>query len=270
MKHDLSGYVIMSDVDGTLITQDGNIPKRNVEAISRFVEKGGKFAIASGRPPRWVKYLAEALPVNAPCALINGCVLYDFQQQKTLWQHPLPDYAKEYADQLQDMPPEVGVIVMTMNGYYNIRSENELVRMLLERRKSKNTKPVNWRSIQEDWFHVVLMVPEACFEESMSCLAKKELPGVRFIPSGFSFIEMMPAHVNKGTALEKLARLGGYDISRIAAIGDFYNDVEMIKAAGIGAAVAGAPDEVKACAGFIAGPCENGAIADLVEYLESI
>jgi Cof subfamily protein (haloacid dehalogenase superfamily) len=260
----------MSDVDGTLITPDGAVPPRNIEAITRFVDKGGKFAIATGRSPMWIRYLVEALPVNAPCAAINGCILYDFGSEMSLWEQPLPVYTHAYVDELTDMSPQIGMVVMTKDNYYNIRNETALVQRLMKSRRSAYVDPVDWRSVRDDWFKVLLLIPDGYFDSSMAYLAKKTCPGVRFTPSGYNIIEMMPDTVNKGTALLKLAEISGYDMARIAAIGDFYNDIEMLETAGIGAAVGDAPDAVRSRADLVLGPCAGGAVADLIEHLEHI
>jgi len=52
------------------------------------------------------------------------------------------------------------------------------------------------------------------------------------------------------------------------AIGDYYNDLEMLGLAGISAAPSDAPEDIKAAADLIVGPCAKGALADLVEHLE--
>ncbi|MCL2034037.1 MAG: HAD family hydrolase, partial [Oscillospiraceae bacterium] len=57
---------------------------------------------------------------------------------------------------------------------------------------------------------------------------------------------------------------------RIAAIGDYYNDLEMLEYAGVGATVEEALDEIKGACDFVAGKCEDGAVADFIEYLESM
>ena len=51
------------------------------------------------------------------------------------------------------------------------------------------------------------------------------------------------------------------------AIGDYYNDLEMIQTADIGAALVDSPDEVKAVATVVVGSVQNGAVADFIDYL---
>jgi hydroxymethylpyrimidine pyrophosphatase-like HAD family hydrolase len=85
-----------------------------------------------------------------------------------------------------------------------------------------------------------------------------------------TLIEMLPEHSSKGEALAKLVELGQVERENIVAIGDFYNDLDMIQYAGIGVAVANAPDDIKAQADLVVGHCRDGAVADVIEYIEKL
>ena len=54
---------------------------------------------------------------------------------------------------------------------------------------------------------------------------------------------------------------------KIFAIGDYFNDIEMLKTADISAAVKDSPEEVQCCADYITQSCEDGAVADFIDYL---
>ena len=66
-----------------------------------------------------------------------------------------------------------------------------------------------------------------------------------------------------------LADLLGISYDRIMGIGDYYNDLELIKTAAVGAATDGAPNDVKSAADVVVvGRSGDGAVADFIEYLE--
>ena len=67
-----------------------------------------------------------------------------------------------------------------------------------------------------------------------------------------TYLEILPAGVNKGAALKEVSKITGVPLSDIAAFGDSNNDIEMLKAAGLGVAVGNALDGVKAVAGYVA------------------
>jgi Cof subfamily protein (haloacid dehalogenase superfamily) len=267
----LSDYVVMSDIDGTLIHQDGTIPTRNREAIARFQAKGGRFGIATGRSPMWTANFARQVGVNLPCVCFNGGSLYDFERDVSLMEEPLPDTAKAYAEILREIPFPVGMIAMTRDSYKNISEEHALVEELLRRRQVAYTATVDWREITEPWYKILLVLPDGRYGDTMAFLEaqKSRFTGVRFTTTTYSLVEMLPAHITKGYALEILMAQMGLRREQLACIGDFYNDFEMIQLAGIGAATAEAPEEIRAAADFITGSYKQGAVADLIEYLEA-
>ena len=64
MEKSLSHYLIVTDIDDTLLPHDGEIPKRNLEAIHRFQQKGGKFTFATGRSHYHCAELYKTLGIN--------------------------------------------------------------------------------------------------------------------------------------------------------------------------------------------------------------
>jgi hydroxymethylpyrimidine pyrophosphatase-like HAD family hydrolase len=101
-------------------------------------------------------------------------------------------------------------------------------------------------------------------------MARQHYEGTRLVRTTDTLVELLPENSNKGSAIRQLVELGYTKQECIAAIGDYYNDIEMIAYAGIGTATGEAPDDIKAMAKFVAGPSTGGAVADLVEYLERI
>ena len=85
-----------------------------------------------------------------------------------------------------------------------------------------------------------------------------------------NYIEQMPTGVSKAEALKKLCGILGIKDGKFFAIGDYYNDVEMLKCADISAAPLEAPEDVKIAASTVVGSAAEGAVADFIEYLEEI
>ena len=73
------GYLILSDMDGTLLGDDRQISQENREAVAYFTQNGGRFAVATGRSKAGMEYFLQDIAINAPCVICNGAVVYDFQ-----------------------------------------------------------------------------------------------------------------------------------------------------------------------------------------------
>ena len=84
--------------------------------------------------------------------------------------------------------------------------------------------------------------------------------------SPFSF-ELVNEGTNKGVAVLKVAELLGIKQEHTAAIGDYFNDYEMLKAVGLPACCGQAPDGMKKIAKLVTCHCNKGAVADLIEYI---
>ena len=79
-----------------------------------------------------------------------------------------------------------------------------------------------------------------------------------------NLLDIVGPNVNKGTALIELADILKISVSEIIAIGDNYNDIEMIKIAGLGVAMGNAPSEVKDAADFVTKDNNNEGIAHFI------
>ena len=80
--------------------------------------------------------------------------------------------------------------------------------------------------------------------------------------------EILPKGASKGNLLPHLAAILGVDMSKTIAVGDYYNDVSMIRSAGVGVAVANAVDEAKAVADIVTVSNEESAIAKIVAMID--
>lgn len=89
-----------------------------------------------------------------------------------------------------------------------------------------------------------------------------------FIRSEKILYEILPKGVSKGALLCKMAQLLGIEMKHTVAVGDYNNDISMVRAAGIGFAVANGVPEVKAAADHVTVSNEEHAIARIVEELD--
>lgn len=90
-----------------------------------------------------------------------------------------------------------------------------------------------------------------------------------FIRSERSLYEILPKGIDKGTVLPLLAKHLGISMDKTIAVGDYNNDIGMIRAAGLGIAVANAVDGVKAAADHVTVSNEESAIARIISDIES-
>jgi hypothetical protein len=255
---------IFSDLDGTLFESGSfEVPEKNRLAVRSFIADGGRFAIATGRTPDWTRPIVEQLGVNFPCVLYNGGVVYDFADESFIVKEFLPDAAREYVGEIAHAAPWVGIVPISEN--FNVDDE---VLMVQHIRDGKPVYKTDWQANREPWFKVLFGVTPGRGDELIELVRGFDMPGIRILQTNDCLIEMLPAGASKGSAIEKIYGLLGLEREKTVAIGDFYNDYEMIRAAGIGVCVLGAPPELINASKYVTCPCGDGAVADLIERLK--
>ncbi|WRS28117.1 Cof-type HAD-IIB family hydrolase [Oscillospiraceae bacterium MB08-C2-2] len=268
MKKDFSGTLLVTDLDGTLVTKEG-IPQRNILALKRFVEQGGHLAIATGRSVSFAHQVASQIPINMPCIIFNGGLVYDYTTRERSQEVLLPPGCGAYIKEIIQKFPDTGVLPLH-NGGDDLKSEvffsypkNDMTSFFPRNSGIDFDQDSNWYKV------LFSMKPEQVpvFEEFVNTLGYSN---VRFVTTMETLVEMMPLHLSKGEALSVLAKEKNIEPEKVVAIGDYFNDLEMIQMAGLGVTVENAPDEMKKAADLVVGSCENGALADLVEYLEKL
>lgn len=264
----ISDFVVISDVDGTLLDGEG-VPERNAEAIRRFIRAGGRFAIATGRSRTLMRRAAEAIPINAPCVILNGGALYDYVEDRVLWEIHLPEVAREVVGDMMEAAPYAGVMVTADDRYYRVR-EIPGFQGYFEANNERSFLGAGLDEIPWPWSKGLFQFQEGDYDRFMKLVEQKGYPGVRFVGVFPTVVEMLPENVNKGGALKQLVELGYVRRENLVAVGDFYNDLEMIEYAGIGVTLSTSPDDIKAAADIVVGDCRGGAVADTIEYIERL
>ena len=272
-----SGCLLASDIDGTLMTE-GKVPARNLEAIQRFQQEGGLFTIATGRSTKAVLPVFDFIRCNCPAIVYNGGMIYDYEAQQILYERALSSADKRLCAELVPSFPQVGIEVHSGSRVYLLNRSAESDWHEAYERITPTCTTVEaildqpWNKVffaldREETFDDILRLAEPKLRESGTSYIVKTYATDR--GSTHYACEQMPAGVNKGTALPELARLTGVKPGHVFAIGDYYNDVELLAAADVSAVPVESPEALKRDADFICGSCAVGAVADFIEYIES-
>ncbi|MEG2295739.1 MAG: HAD family hydrolase [Oscillospiraceae bacterium] len=256
----ISDIYLLSDVDGTLIGHDLVLPQKNIDAICRFVEKGGNFALATGRSIESARKFVELLPVNFPCILFNGCSIYDYKLEKEIYTQYLTDVAVVYLKKILQEFPHIGATVLIGPDYYDVSPTIDTDRFSINRAVIDELPP--------HWYKVLFHMEPEFMKVVGAFTEDQSMNDVLFVKSNTYYFEMLPNNTSKASALEKLMQVLDINASQVIAIGDYYNDLEMLKLAGFSATIETSPDDIKEHADLIVCRCEDGAVADLIEHIE--
>lgn len=263
----LDGLLMAVDCDGTLLRNDKTISQGNKDAIRRFRQLGGTFTLATGRSiPTASSYLAE-LQIDTPVILYNGAMLYDPAGPSVLWEAVLPESVRDLPRQLIERFPGVGIEVLAEDSLYAVHWNSLLDAHLNGVYPVPHVRCSLDEVMDKTWIKLLLALPEQQMPEMIQWLQGLELAGVRLTHSDRCLFEVLPEKAGKGNALRRLCDYTGFPLEKTIAMGDFYNDMDMVREAGFGAAPRSACPELRSLADYVAADNEQDAVAEVIEYI---
>ncbi|MBR2284187.1 MAG: HAD family hydrolase [Ruminococcus sp.] len=267
MFEDISKVILLSDMDGTLLDSHKQITDIDRAAIRRFTGLGGHFSVATGRTIQSFDQYRSMTELKSPVIMYNGAAIHDYVSGETLYTHPLPDNARQLAmDIMAAMPENGGEVLCTDNTYVFSNTDYQKLHT-----KICGITPV-YAGLDEipegGWLKVLFaMSPEDMLRMEV-LISQMSCPGVDFVRSSDIFWEMLPKGISKGSALEVYRTLPGYEDFTFVAAGDFDNDLEMLRAADLGACPANAEEIVRENADIVLGSTnDEGAVAELIDHI---
>jgi len=261
-----SGILLCSDLDDTLLTTDKRVSDENKKAIEYFKDNGGIFTFATGRIPYGAKIMLRYIQPNAPMICFNGAGIYDFTEDRLIYNMKLHDdkiSAVEFIDKNYDFS---GIEICTRDRLY-FSKMNEVV---YEQKRHEQLPDLfaDYHSIDGDWIKVLFMQKREEIQAIRDAFANSDFNDrFDFTQSSPYYYEMLPKGANKGNGLVKLGEILGIKKEDIIAVGDNENDIEMVKSAGVGIAVANAIQSVRDAADMITVDNNSNALACVIEML---
>lgn len=261
------GLVLISDIDGTLIDENNEVPKENIEAIEYFRAHGGKFTLATGRIPDALFPVMTGLTLDFPCICHNGCSIYDIYNRKYVNTVPLERRAQRVAEEIMGISEVSGVEVMTTEGIYVIK-RTEATDFHIEFEKISAKYVDSFDEVTVPWFKILFAQRDEetwyINEKMMNSPWKNDFTIIR---THKLYFEIFNKNASKGNGLKTLCKEYSIDLKDVISIGDNDNDLSMIEISGIGAATGNAPDYVKEKAQIVTKTNSEGAVADLISKL---
>ena len=253
----MSAQILFTDLDGTLLNDQKEITPGNQQAIQEALSRGKRIVAASGRSLSSTLRQAERAGLTAPgCFVIayNGGVIYDCARRETVFRSPL---GPEALGRLFGEARRRGVYIQTYDREQVVAESwcdpavarwygewtSASYRAIEDVRRDLSEAPVK-----------ALMIDRAesgVLDEMAGWISENLAGQVDCFYSSAFFLEAVAAGVNKGSAVERLCRMLDVPLSEAAAAGDEANDVSMIRAAGVGAAMSNAVPAAKEAADYV-------------------
>ena len=254
--------MIAVDIDGTLIASGGMIGPRTMNALRAAAESGVEIVIATGRRHSFAMPMVAPLRLRSTDVMItsNGSVVRTVGG-KLLEQTLMPaETAREICRELSDF---TGSLVFT----FDVEGRGSLV---IESTETLGRVIGRWIQVNLDAIETVnplinAFASGACpiqgmlagsmermhaarlrLEAENSALSKQiTIHRTEYLERNLSIVDLLPVGCSKGVALERLAGLSGIPREEVMAIGDNWNDVDMLNWAGQPVIMANASHELK-------------------------
>ena len=265
--------LIVSDVDGTLLTSDRQLTKETIAAIKKANEQNLKFTISTGRVVSMLDYYIKTLEITTPVIAFNGAVGWDPVNKEMIYDIPMD---KEELGELLELCKfyklDYGVMTMGVN-YFSPNS------LRIARYESYN----EFAKSQD-----MSIMEVGIFDENHSCLDGIKAYKLLITEKDSTKINVMVDHLqamkntaytfseptlldiseksaDKGNGVKKLAEYYGLKPEEVCAIGDYDNDVSMLSYAGFSVAMGNAQPNVKDHAFYVTASNDDNGLAQVLE-----
>lgn len=279
-----TGILLVSDWDRTVTGPDGSIPPANAEAVLRFMDEGGRLAIATGHTRLSHKSRWDRLPTNAPHIVFNGAEIYDYRVEKCLWQGPLPPEAEGLIAALMAENPELHIEIQCPGETYIFGQDWGLADIFRKmgvpiREAPLPEVPRPWVQFAlsgtpkspgvpdanaPDWFRHTSpeadaffgAITEAINAPGTGCVASRSLPFL---------IEAQARGSSKGETARRLLEFLGCET--LVCCGDALNDLSLLRAADRAFVAGDGAKELLAMGYELTAPSGVGVLADVISRL---
>ncbi len=256
--------LVASDLDGTLLRDDGTVSDRTARALMDLTAAGIELVLVTARPPRWVDHLTF-VPDHGVVICVNGAVVYDVAHARVLEHLAMADdLVRDLVADLRAALPDVALAAERPAGFATERTY-------------RGHHPVPGDVVRADLIEdtldgatVKLLVRSpATPDDDLVAVVDRVLAGRAVVlhSGAAGLAEVHHPAVSKAAALERWAAERGIVADDVWAFGDMPNDLPMLAWAGRGVAVANAHPTVLAAADEVCPSNEDDGVAAVLERL---
>jgi len=258
--------LVVSDIDGTLLTKDKTLTDGARGAVQRLHDAGIGFTITSSRPTIGMRFLIEPLAITLPVGAFNGSCIVD-PQLKVIEQHLIPASA---AQQSLDVLNEFGVDIwlFTSDLWLTRHGEGEYVPHEKRAIRADPTLVGDFTPYLSAACKIVGSSADAALMQRCEAAMQRALGAeANAVRSQSYYLDVTPPGCDKGTFVQAIAKRLGISTDAVATVGDMQNDLAMFKKSGVSIAMGNATDEVKSLATHVTASNEDEGFAGAIDII---
>ena len=261
--------MIVLDLDGTLTNNKKVITPRTKQALMQAQTAGVHVVLASGRPTYGIIPLAKELGLKENGGFIlafNGGKIIDCANNKVIFEQKLDE---QLVPLLYEEAVKAGMEILTYQGE-GIAATNKDDKYVQEKAFINKMPGMQYDDFLNQLVYPInkcLIVGNPTPLHELELRLAKELEGkMEVYRSADFFLECVPLGIDKARSLDRLIASLGIRREGIIACGDGYNDLSMIRFAGLGVAMANAAEDIQSEADFVTSSNEEDGVAHVVEH----
>lgn len=258
--------LVVSDVDGTLLTKNKTLTERAKAAVQRLHNSGIAFTITSSRPTIGMRFLIEPLAITLPVGAFNGSSIVD-PLMNPIEQHLIPaPVAERSLDILRDFG--VDIWVFTNDKWLTRHGDGEYVPLEKRAIRAEPTIVPDLSPYLSSACKIVGSSSDARHLERCEAAMQEALGAQALaVRSQSYYLDITPPGRDKGTFVQAMAERLGISPDAVATIGDMQNDLAMFRVSGVSIAMGNASDDVKQQASYVTTSNEQEGFAGAVEII---
>jgi Cof subfamily protein (haloacid dehalogenase superfamily) len=256
--------MLVVDLDGTARSRRLGITAGVRAAVAAAQAGGVRVCVATGRMWRSAEPWVRALGADSPAILYNGGQVLDFATDRILYERRLPREAALAALAVIRQVAEVQPLLYVRDRVYAERYNPRLDAYVVDDGLTYDIAP-SFEALLSDEPHKILVIgPRERIQLLQHDVRAARLP-VHDVQSEPEYLEILPPGISKGTAMDKMLAALGVSAKEVVAVGDNWNDLEMIEEAGLGVAMGHAPQGVRDRADYVCGTAEQEGVREVIE-----
>ncbi len=267
------------DMDGTLLTEDGQITYASIEAIKKAQQAGISVIIATGRDYNAIPW-EQLRDVKVPYVVTNnGSAVYRTKDHTCIYEECIPtEQAEKIISYL--LTKHVYMEVFMDDAPYTSQQMRQIVRelplpehiiKLIEEKQKALPDMLEYvrrgAHVQKGTLYFVRCQDGSLFEREEVREFLERCDSLSVVNGGYDDLEFMKAGVNKSSGLHYICKILQISPEETAAIGDSENDVEMLLAARLGIAMGNALEDVKSRADAVTLSNEEDGVAVAIDAI---
>ena len=258
--------LVVSDVDGTLLTKDKTLTEAAKAAVARLHRAGIGFTITSSRPTIGIRLFIDPLGITLPAGAFNGSCIVD-PALSPIEQHVIPEsVARNTIDLLGQFEVDIWLftsdrwLVRNGNGPY-VAHEGRTIR-------AEPTIVTDFSPYLAAACKIVGSSTDAELLQDCEAAAQEALgTQATAVRSQSYYLDITSPGVDKGTFVQFMARRLGIPTNAVATIGDMQNDLPMFRHSGMSFAMGNATEDVKQAATHVTASNDDEGFAKAMEMI---